>query len=292
MPWVNNAVFVTDGRIATQSAPNGGVFILAGEQRTSGLSAGSGAALLRQRDRADFEAELRRVAAEGYYDKHPFHGLLHGGTLDRGQVQAWALNRYCFQANVPRKDAILISRSTDREFRREWTLRLLDHDGFGNDEGGISRWLRLTDGLGLDRSFVMSQQGALPETLSIIESYLEFSRTQPHTAVVATTLTELFSPKLHRERLSGMLASYDFIDSATLTYFKQRLTHAPRDASFALEYVLANAATRAAQDECVAAVRFKCEMLWSLLDEVHDAYVLGQIPDGAFRPNSQKTSRS
>lgn len=235
-------------------------------------------------DRAQFEAELRRVAAEGYYDKHPFHGLLHSGALNKGQVQAWALNRYCFQANVPRKDAILISRSTDREFRREWTLRLLDHDGFGNDEGGIARWLRLTDGLGLERAYVESQKGALPKTLSIVDSYLEFSAVQPYTAVVATTLTELFSPKLHRDRLSGMLSSYDFIDSATLTYFKQRLTHAPRDASFALEYVLANAATRAAQNDCMEAVRFKCEMLWSLLDALHAAYVLGNVPAGAFRP--------
>lgn len=234
--------------------------------------------------RADFEAKLRQVTAGNYYDKHPFHGLLHGGFLTKGRVQAWALNRYCFQTSVPRKDAILISRSDDREFRREWTLRLLDHDGFGADEGGIARWLRLTDGLGLERAYVTSMAGALPQTRAAVESYLEFSRVQPFEAVVATTLTELFSPRLHKERLAGMLSSYDFIDGATLTYFKQRLTHAPRDASFALEYVASHAQTRVAQEACIAAVEFKCAMLWSLLDALHEAYVLGQIPDGAFRP--------
>lgn len=235
-------------------------------------------------DRAGFEAQLRRVTEDNYYDKHPFHGLLHSGALSKGQVQAWALNRYCFQASVPRKDAILISRSADREFRREWTLRLLDHDGFGSDEGGIARWLRLTGGLGLDQAYVMAMAGALPATLSVIESYMDFSRTQPFVAVVATTLTELFSPKLHKERLSGMLSSYDFIDSATLTYFKQRLTHAPRDASFALEYVVSNATSLDAQNACIEAVHFKCKVLWALLDAVHEAYVLGRIPEGAFRP--------
>jgi pyrroloquinoline-quinone synthase len=235
-------------------------------------------------DRVAFEAQLRRVAQDNYYDKHPFHGLLHGGALNKGQVQAWALNRYCFQASVPRKDAILISRSGDRDFRREWTLRLLDHDGFGSDEGGIARWLRLTDGLGLDQTYVMSMAGALPETLRGIESYIKFSREQLFVAVVATTLTELFSPKLHKERLSSMLPAYDFIDSAILTYFKQRLTHAPRDASFALEYVVANATTLDAQNACLEAVHFKCHMLWAQLDALHEAYVLGRIPESAFRP--------
>ena len=234
--------------------------------------------------RAVFEAQLRQVTEDNYYDKHPFHRLLHSGALSKGQVQAWALNRYCFQTSVPRKDAILISRSLDRDFRREWTLRLLDHDGFGADEGGIARWLRLTDGLGLDRTYVTSMSGVLPQTLAAIESYMEFSREQQFEAVVATTLTELFSPRLHKERLSGMLSSYDFIDSATLTYFKQRLTHAPRDASFALEYVANHAHTRAAQNACIAAVQFKCNMLWSLLDAVHEAYVLGRTPAGAFQP--------
>ena len=47
---------------------------------------------------AELEAAIRAVGAERYHDKHPFHRLLHGGKLDKGQVQAWALNRYCYQS--------------------------------------------------------------------------------------------------------------------------------------------------------------------------------------------------
>jgi pyrroloquinoline-quinone synthase len=234
--------------------------------------------------RAAFEAKLRELTRENYYDRHPFHQLLHSGALSKGQVQAWALNRYYFQASVPRKDAILISRSEDRDFRREWTLRLLDHDGYGADEGGIARWLRLTDGLGLNRVDVASTALVLPKTKEVVEGYMNFSRQEVFVAVVATTLTELFSPQLHKERLSGMLASYPFIDGATLTYFKKRLTHAPRDASFALDYVLAHATSTEAQNACFAAVRYKCAMLWQLLDALNEAYVEGAPPEGAFVP--------
>ena len=112
----------------------------------------------------ELEQELRAIGAERYHDKHPFHKLLHGGKLNKGQVQAWALNRYCYQSAVPRKDAALMSRCHDRQLRRDWIHRIMDHDGFGEEEGGIERWLVLTDGLGLDRDYVVSTKGALPET--------------------------------------------------------------------------------------------------------------------------------
>ena len=112
----------------------------------------------------ELEQELRAIGAERYHDKHPFHKLLHGGKLNKGQVQAWALNRYCYQSAVPRKDAALMSRCHDREIRRDWVHRILDHDGYGEEEGGIERWLVLTDGLGLDRDYVISMKGALPAT--------------------------------------------------------------------------------------------------------------------------------
>ncbi len=107
----------------------------------------------------DLERRLREIGAERYHDKHPFHALLHGGHLDKGQVQAWALNRYCYQAAIPRKDAALMSRLESREHRRIWIGRILDHDGSGDDPGGIERWLVLTDGLGLDRAYVTSMRG-------------------------------------------------------------------------------------------------------------------------------------
>jgi len=237
--------------------------------------------------RSEFEAAIRAVGAERYHDKHPFHQLLHGGKLSKAQVRAWALNRYCYQAAVPRKDAALMSRTHDRELRREWAHRMLDHDGYGDEEGGIERWLVLTDGLGLDRDYVISRRGALPATVFAVEAYVTFVREQPLTVAVASSLTELFAPKIHKERISGMLEGYDFIDDRVMAYFKRRLTQAPRDADFALGYVLDRAETRSEQDACVDAVRFKCNVLWSMLDALHHAYLSpGHIPPGAFRPES------
>ncbi len=235
----------------------------------------------------DFEAAIRAVGAERYHDKHPFHKLLHGGKLNKGQVQAWALNRYCYQSAVPRKDGALISRAMDRELRREWVHRVLDHDGFGDEEGGIERWLVLTDGLGLDRDYVQSMRGALPATKFAVEAYVTFVREQPLTVAVASSLTELFAPKIHKERISGMLENYDFINEAVMAYFKRRLVQAPRDSEFALQYVLNNARNRDEQDACVEAVRFKCNVLWVQLDALHHAYFEpGNIPPGAFRPEA------
>ena len=236
---------------------------------------------------ADFEAAIRAVGPERYHDLHPFHHLLHGGKLNKGQVQAWALNRYCYQSAVPRKDAALISRVHDRELRRAWNHRILDHDGLPPDEpGGIERWLVLTDGLGLDRDYVVSRRGALPATVFAVESYVTFVREQPLTVAVASSLTELFAPKIHKERISGMLENYDFIDDKVMAYFKRRLTQAPRDADFALQYVLKNAKTRDEQEACVEAVRFKCNVLWVQLDALYHAYVNGNVPPGAFRPEA------
>jgi pyrroloquinoline-quinone synthase len=236
---------------------------------------------------SDFEAAIRAVGPERYHDLHPFHHMLHGGKLNKGQVQAWALNRYCYQAAVPRKDAALISRVHDRELRREWLHRIHDHDGQLPDEtGGIERWLVLTDGLGLEREYVISRRGALAATVFAVEAYVTFVREQPLTVAVASSLTELFAPKIHKERISGMLEGYDFIDDKVMAYFKRRLTQAPRDADFALQYVLKNAKTREEQEACVDAVRFKCNVLWVQQDALYNAYVAGNIPPGAFRPEA------
>lgn len=236
---------------------------------------------------ADFEAAVRAIGPERYHDLHPFHHLLHGGKLNKGQVQAWALNRYCYQAAVPRKDAALISRTHDRELRREWLHRVLDHDGSPPEEpGGIERWLILTDGLGLDREYVISRRGALPATVFAVEAYVRFVAEQPLTVAVASSLTELFAPKIHKERIVGMLENYDFIDDNVLAYFKRRLTQAPRDSEFALQYILKNAKTREEQEACIEAVRFKCNVLWVQLDALYNAYVAGNIPPGAFRPEA------
>lgn len=236
----------------------------------------------------DFETALRAIGATRYHNLHPFHKLLHGGALNKGQVQAWALNRYCYQAAVPRKDAALMSRATCRELRREWIHRIQDHDGDGQDEpGGIERWLALTTGLGLERERVISTNEALPATRFAVEAYVAFVQKGSIVEAVASSLTELFAPQIHEERISGMLENYDFIDETVMKYFRRRLTQAPRDANFALNYVLKEASTPALQQAALAALTFKCNVLWAQLDALYFAYVEpGLIPPGAFRPES------
>ena len=214
-----------------------------------------------------------------------FHQLLHGGKLNRDQVAAWALNRYCYQEAVPRKDAAFMSRVNDRALRREWIHRIHDHDGLATENGGIERWLALTDALGFSREYVQSRRGALPATIFAVEAYVRFVVEQPLVVAVASSLTELFAPSIHRERIAGMLENYDFVDDDVMAYFKRRLAQAPRDSDFALAYVKENAQTRAEQEACVAAVQFKCNVLWAQLDALHHAYVTpGLIPPGAWRP--------
>ncbi|MEQ1652351.1 MAG: pyrroloquinoline-quinone synthase PqqC [Hyphomicrobium sp.] len=233
----------------------------------------------------EFEAQIRSVGPERYHDLHPFHKALHGGKLNKGQVAAWALNRYCYQEAIPRKDAAFMSRTHDRELRREWIHRIQDHDGVLPDEtGGIERWLVLTDCLGLNRDDVTSMRGALPATRFAVEAYVRFVVEQPLVVAAASSLTELFAPSIHRERIAGMLANYDFVNDEVMAYFKRRLSQAPRDANFTLEFIKDNAHTRELQQACVDAVRFKCDVLWAQLDALQLAYVNGMIPPGAYRP--------
>ena len=234
----------------------------------------------------DLEARLQQIGAERYHSRHPFHHLLHGGELSKGQVSAWALNRYCYQATIPRKDAALLSRLHDRELRREWIHRILDHDGTGDDPGGIERWLVLTDGLGLDRTYVTSMAGALPATRFAVEAYLRFVSERSTLEAVASSLTELFAPRIHRERIAGMLENYGFISDEVMAYFRRRLVQAPRDVEFALGYVKREARTPEQQQSVIEALTFKCNVLWAQLDALYFAYVEPRlVPPGAFVPS-------
>ena len=183
----------------------------------------------------ELEAALRDIGARRYHRLHPFHQLLHGGKCTKGQVQAWALNRYYYQSMIPIKDASLIARCDDPAVRREWRSRLVDHDGDGADDGGIARWLRLTDGLGLDRDYVTSLRGLLPATRFAVDAYVRFVREKTLLEAIASSLTEMFSPQIISERMDGMLASYSFVTRETLAYFDKRPPQAARDADFALE---------------------------------------------------------
>ena len=233
----------------------------------------------------ELERRLRAIGEERYHILHPFHHLLHGGKLSRAQVQAWALNRYYYQASIPAKDASLLARLPTPELRREWRRRLVDHDGDGTKPGGVERWLRLTDGLGLDRDYVTSLRGLLPGTRYAVDAYVNFVRGRSVLEAVASSLTEMFSPDIISQRVSGMLRNYDFVSEDTLAYFTPRLTQAPQDVAFALTYVKEHARTRERQERVMDALRFKCDLLWAQLDALHFAYVdPGLPPPGAFRP--------
>ncbi|MGO3929483.1 pyrroloquinoline-quinone synthase PqqC [Rhodopseudomonas pseudopalustris] len=244
----------------------------------------NGAASLRSAD--ELEAALRQIGAARYHNLHLFHRLLHGGQLTKGQVQAWALNRYYYQSTIPIKDAVVISRFRDRATRVEWRHRIEDHDGDIGSEGGIERWLKLTEGLGLDSAYVESTEGILPATRFAVDAYVHFVRDRTPLEAIASSLTELFAPNLHEERISGMLAHYDFVNPEIMSYFKRRLAQAPRDADFALDYVKRHAATPAEREAVCNALIFKTNVLWAQLDALHHAYVDGHIPPGAFVPQA------
>ena len=235
----------------------------------------------------DLEAVLRQVGTERYHIRHPFHRLMVEGALTRGQMQAWALNRYCYQAVIPRKDAIILSRIEDRTLRIAWRERILDHDGDGTSPGGIERWMRLATGLGLDAETVASQRLALPATRFSVNAYLTLVEKRTLLEAIGSSLTEMFSPQVIGERVAAIRQRYPYIDEDTLGYFKPRLTQAPRDVDVALAYVREHARTKETQQLVVDALIAKCEILWTMLDALHFSYVEpAHAPPGAFEPGA------
>ncbi|HVH61766.1 MAG TPA: pyrroloquinoline-quinone synthase PqqC, partial [Candidatus Sulfotelmatobacter sp.] len=189
---------------------------------------------------AEFIAGFYVIGEERYHHKHPFHLLMHEGKLTRGQLQAWALNRYFYQSRIPIKDAAILARSEDPAFRLAWRKRILDHDGDGTKPGGIEKWLKLVEATGLSREQALCGDGILPATRFAVQAYVELVSTRSHLEAVASSLTELFSRKLIALRLDRMRQHYPWLSSG-LDYFTGRLTQAPEDAEFALEWVRANA---------------------------------------------------
>jgi pyrroloquinoline-quinone synthase len=234
--------------------------------------------------RDEFEVRLRAIGAERYHDRHPFHTRLHGGDCTPDEVRAWVINRWMYQSRIPMKDAAFMSRVEDPDLRRAWRKRIVDHDGEVSEGGGIRRWLALAQGVGLDPDYVASGVGIMPATRFAVDAYVRFVRDMPLLDAVASSLTELFAPKIHAQRIEGLLAHYDFADDSSLSYFRKRLTEAPDDVAFGLDYVLTNANTREKQDAAAAALTFKTAVLWAQLDALWHGYVQGNIPPGAWQP--------
>ena len=231
----------------------------------------------------ELRAKLLAIGPERYHHQHPFHLLMHEGKLSRGQLQAWALNRYYYQSRIPIKDAIILSRSEDKEFRKAWRKRIVDHDGDATSAGGIQRWIKLAEASGLDPARVERGDEVLPATRYAVNEYLNIVRNRTFLEAVASSLTELFSKDLISLRMEKMRQHYPWL-SGGLDYFEARLTQAPEDAAFAINYVRENAKTRAQQESAIQALRDKCDILWAQLDALYFAYVQpGWPPPGAFR---------
>ena len=234
--------------------------------------------------REAFEARLRNIGVDRYHDKHPFHRRLHGGECTPDEVRAWVVNRWIYQSRIPMKDAAFLSRVEDPHLRRIWRSRIEDHDGGVAEGGGIRRWLALARAVGLDPDYVASGRGAMPATRFAVEAYVRFVRDMPLLDAVAASLTEMFAPAIHAARIEGLLRHYDFADDAALSYFRTRLTEAPKDVAFGLRWVLDHADTAERQDAAAAALEFKTDVLWAQLDALWHGYVEGHIPSGAWRP--------
>ncbi|HXM95543.1 MAG TPA: pyrroloquinoline-quinone synthase PqqC [Candidatus Dormibacteraeota bacterium] len=236
--------------------------------------------------KTEFISGFHAIGKDRYHHRHPFHLLMHEGKLTRGQLQAWALNRYYYQSHIPIKDAAILVRSEDPAFRLAWRKRILDHDGDGTKPGGIEKWLRLVEATGLPRDQALRGDGILPAARFAVEAYVHFVSTRPLLEAVASSLTELFSHQLISLRLDRMRQHYPWL-SGGLDYFTGRLTQAPDDAEFALAWVVDHARTRKRQDLAHAALRAKCDILWAQLDALYFAYVNpGWPPPGAFQPTA------
>jgi coenzyme PQQ biosynthesis protein C len=233
----------------------------------------------------EFIAGFHAIGKERYHHQHRFHLLMHEGKLTHGQLQAWALNRYYYQSHIPMKDAALLARSDDPSFRMAWRKRLIDHDGDGTKPGGIEKWLKLVEATGLPRMQAVRGEGILPATRFTVEAYVNFVSTRTHLEAVASSLTELFSRDLISLRVDRLLQYYPWL-SGGLEYFSGRLTQAPEDSEFALNWVVKHARTREEQDAAHGALRAKCDILWAQLDALYYAYVNpGWPPPGAFQPS-------
>jgi len=231
----------------------------------------------------ELQARLLAVGPERYHHRHPFHLRMHEGQLTRGQLQAWALNRHYYQSRIPVKDAIILSRSQDKEFRKVWRKRIVDHDGDATSAGGIQRWIKLAEASGLDPTQVERGEGILPATRYAVNKYLNIVRDRTLLEAVASSLTELFSKDLISLRMDRLRLHYPWL-SGGLDYFEARLTQAPEDAAFAMQYVQQNAKTREQQELAIQALRDKCDILWGQLDALYFAYVQpGWPPPGAFQ---------
>jgi len=221
---------------------------------------------------AEFETLLRGKSTS-YHIHHPFHVMMAQGKLNAAQLRGWVANRFYYQISIPLKDAAILSNCSDPEIRREWILRILDHDGFDlngiHDAGGIEAWIQLGHAVGLSRDDVTSLRFVAPASRFAVDAYVNFARQRPWQEAVASSLTELFAPHIHQQRITTWPEQYPWVDTAGLLYFKNRLTQARRDVAHGLKFTLEYfSQTRALQERALEILQFKLNVLWALADAI------------------------
>ena len=221
--------------------------------------------------REEFEERLREKG-KAYHIHHPFNVMLNTGRADREQIRGWVANRFYYQINIPIKDAAILANCTDRDVRRNWVQRILDHDGYGEDPGGIESWLRLAEAVWLAREEVESLSEVVPGVRFAVDAYVNFARQRPWPESVCASLTELFAPEIHKQRLATWPDHYPWIDRAGLHYFQSRVSLARRDVEFGLAVTLDKFRTRAEQERALDILQFKLDVLWQMNDALAQRY--------------------
>ena len=219
----------------------------------------------------EFERQLR-AKGDRYHIYHPFQVAMNTGKLNREQIQGWVCNRFYYQISIPQKDAAILSNCPEREIRREWIQRIIDHDGTKGDEGGIEAWTRLGEAVGLKREEITSLKHVLPGVRFAVDAYVNFARSRPWQEAVTSSLTELFAPEIHKSRLENWPQHYPWIDQEGYQYFRNRLAQARRDVKFALGFTLDYYNTREQQERALEILQFKLDVLWSMLDAMQINY--------------------
>jgi pyrroloquinoline-quinone synthase len=233
--------------------------------------------------RQEFEQRLR--AKEQYYHiHHPFHELMSSGSLNQKQVQGWVANRFYYQISIPIKDAAILANCPEREVRRHWLNRIIDHDGTKGEEGGIEAWLQLGAAVGLTGEALWSQGHVLPGVRFAVDAYVNFARRATWQEAACSSLTELFAPKIHQARLDRWPEYYPWIKPEGYYYFRKRLTEARRDVEHGLQITLNYFKTRAQQEQALGILQFKLDVLWAMLDAMWMAYIENRPPYHNIHP--------
>ena len=227
--------------------------------------------------RQQFEEQLRSLG-DRYHIHHPFQVMMNNGELNKAQIQGWVANRYYYQITIPRKDATFLANCPDRLVRQEWVKRIIDHDGSDGGAGGIEIWLQLAEATGRDRNKVISQELVLPGVRFAVDAYINFVSSSTWQESACSSLTEMFAPTIHKQRISSWPEKYPWIEASGLDYFKNRIKEAHRDVQHGLQITLDHFQTREQQDRAMQILQFKLDVLWSMLDAMHMAYINDMPP--------------